>query len=87
MGDPLVQNKLNHLYRESNLKQQRAIKETDSMNEEDLSQLRGTIECEEPHPLFYTFHARLKLGEKTFALDSKQLLLRVGFISFYSQGD
>ncbi|PRP84971.1 putative phospholipid-transporting ATPase IA isoform b [Planoprotostelium fungivorum] len=61
---------------ESNLKQQRAIKETDAMNEEDLSQLRGTIECEEPHPLFYTFHARLKLGEKSFALDSKQLLLR-----------
>lgn len=35
------------------------------------------MECEEPHPLFYTFHARLRINDQTYALDTKQLLLRV----------
>lgn len=65
---------------ESNLKQLKAIKETNNMKEEDFCRLRGTVECEEPHPLFYTFHARLRINDNTYALDTKQLLLRGTFI-------
>eukprot|EP01117_Protostelium_nocturnum_P007419 TRINITY_DN2655_c0_g1_i1.p1 TRINITY_DN2655_c0_g1~~TRINITY_DN2655_c0_g1_i1.p1 ORF type:complete len:1150 (+),score=424.12 TRINITY_DN2655_c0_g1_i1:83-3532(+) len=61
---------------ETNLKVLKALEGTSSIAEDDLCRLRGSVECEEPHALFYTFHARLRLEDKTFALDTKQLLLR-----------
>jgi len=61
---------------ESNLKQLKAVKETDKMDERDFCKMTGTVECEEPHPLLYTFHGRLRQKESMTALDTKQLLLR-----------
>jgi len=61
---------------ESNLKQLKAVKETDRLSEKDLCKMVGTVECEEPHPLLYTFHGRLRQKEAITALDTKQLLLR-----------
>jgi len=61
---------------ESNLKQLKGIKELDAMTEQDFMKMKATVECEEPHPLLYTFHARLKMGHDVIALDTKQLLLR-----------
>lgn len=47
--------------------------------------LKGEIECEIPHHLLDTFNGKLIIGDKTYSLDSRQLLLRVFFSFQFSQ--
>jgi phospholipid-transporting ATPase len=66
---------------ETNLKIKQAIPETSSMvSPNELSRLGGRIKSEQPNSSLYTYEATLTMqsggGEKEFALNPEQLLLR-----------
>jgi hypothetical protein len=59
------------------LKVRKAIKETAYIQENELHRLRGTVDCDKPRPELEVFWANVNIEDKTYSLDSRQLLLRV----------
>jgi phospholipid-transporting ATPase len=62
---------------ETNLKLRQALAQTNSLQDKKLlSELKGVVECDLPNNKLYKFDATLALGDKTYSLSNKQVLLR-----------
>lgn len=48
-----------------------------------MSELKGVVECDLPNNRLYKFDATLALGDKTFSLSNKQVLLRVSTVRLW----
>jgi hypothetical protein len=60
------------------LKLRQALAQTNSLQDKKLlSELKGVVECDLPNNKLYKFDATLALGDKTYSLSNKQVLLRV----------
>ncbi|KAF2071974.1 hypothetical protein CYY_006711 [Polysphondylium violaceum] len=61
---------------ETNLKMFKAIKETNTLSEQEILDLNPSIECELPSNNLYKFKGKLIMGENNYSLSEKQLMLR-----------
>lgn len=62
---------------ETNLKLKRCLEATLNLDiDQEISNFKATVRCEDPNPHLYTFVGNLELGNKSFPLCPAQLLLR-----------
>ncbi|KYQ94389.1 transmembrane protein [Tieghemostelium lacteum] len=61
---------------ETNLKMFKANQETNTLAEDQLVQLKAQVECELPNNNLYKFKGKLMIGEQSYSLSEKQLMLR-----------
>jgi hypothetical protein len=67
---------------ETNLKLRKAPVQTGHLSLKSLSELKGTLQCEVPHHVMYSFKGTLHLDSESQAipLDNQQLLLQSSFL-------
>lgn len=67
---------------ETNLKPRKAPVQTGHLTLKSLSELKGTLQCEVPHHVMYSFKGTLHLDSESQAipLDNQQLLLQSSFL-------
>ena len=62
---------------ETNLKIHQGIQETKTITEPtNISQLQGSVTCDQPNNLLYTFNGYLILSDQRYPLDNRNVLLR-----------
>ncbi|KAL1357392.1 hypothetical protein HN51_009311 [Arachis hypogaea] len=61
---------------ETNLKLKQGLEVTCSLTEDNLSDFRASIKCEDPNANLYTFVGSIEFKEQVYALSPQQLLLR-----------